>query len=229
MTDWLNDKIVDCVDVSTVCFYLHKRRLALGLSLGSSAGLPWLPKIKLGFILQQTVNARQGPLKGSQLGVPCFRQIPPRRWQGFSKLSALVLYGKGKDTYISLVVVPWGNLGVSTFNWDLLLSQLNTNSKYPPQIPHPLSDIRCQCCWWTWFEKIPHVGATKSLRHHREPVLRSPRSTVRSPCNEKPVPHNWRSLHSPKLEKSPHSNEDPAQPKIYIYLYIFYIFKVKIK
>ena len=35
-----NDKIVNCVDVRTICFYLHKRRLALGLSLGSSAGLP---------------------------------------------------------------------------------------------------------------------------------------------------------------------------------------------
>ena len=90
-----NDKTFDYVDVRTVCFYLHKRRL-----LWVSRQVPQLGCLhQLGFILQQTVNARQGPLKGSQLGVPRFRQIPSRRWQGLSKLSALVLSGKGKDIY----------------------------------------------------------------------------------------------------------------------------------
>ena len=42
-----NDKTFDCVDVRTVCFYLHKRRLAQGLSPGSSAGLP--PSARLYF------------------------------------------------------------------------------------------------------------------------------------------------------------------------------------
>ena len=41
----------------------------------------WVPQLgclhQLDFILQQTVDARQGPLKGSQLGIPCFRQISP--------------------------------------------------------------------------------------------------------------------------------------------------------
>ena len=91
-----NDKTLDCVDVRTVCFYLHKRRPAHGLSLGSSAGLP--PSARLYFAANG--GCPQGPLKGSQLGIPCFRQIPPRRWQGLSKLSTLVLSGKGKDIYM---------------------------------------------------------------------------------------------------------------------------------
>ena len=43
----------------------------------------------------------------------------------------------------------------------------------------------------------------------------SPRSTMREVTTMR-SPHTTTksSSHSPKLEKSPHSNEDPAQPKI---------------
>ena len=44
-----------------------------------------------------------------------------------------------------------------------------------------------------------------------EPLLHK-----RSHCNEKPERYNWKVLHWPQLEKSPHSNEDPAPPKIKI-------------
>ena len=50
-----NDKTFDYVDVRTVCFYLHKRRL-LWVSR-------WFPQLvclhQLGFIWQQTVTARK--------------------------------------------------------------------------------------------------------------------------------------------------------------------------
>ena len=90
-----NDKTFNCVDVRTFCFYLHKRRPAQGLPPGSSAGL--LTSARLYFAANG--GCPQGPLKGSQLGVPCFRQISPRRWQGLSKLSSLVLSRRKRHLY----------------------------------------------------------------------------------------------------------------------------------
>ena len=69
------------------------------------------------------------------------------------------------------------------------------------------------------------MGATKPLRHHCEPVPRSPGSTVRSPCNEKRVPCNWRvacalqnSRKACTATKTRHSQKKERKKK-YIYIY----------
>ena len=54
-------------------------------------------------------------------------------------------------------------------------------------------------------------------------------SNTSSHRGEEPAHHMESGLHSPHLERSPRSSEDPTQPKInkqiYIYIYIYFFFK----
>ena len=62
-------------------------------------------------------------------------------------------------------------------------------------------------------------GATRPVHHKYWACALEPGShNYWSPCSLEPVLRNKRSPCSPKLEKSPSSNEDPAQPKINTYI-----------
>ena len=102
----------------------------------------------------------------------------------------------------------------------LELHQTPPKSKFRGVLPWWFSgkESACQCRRYglnPWSRKIPHamehLGPCGQLLSpcSREPVL----CNKRSPHNEKPEHHNYR-VFSPQLEKSPHSNKDPAQPKI---------------
>ena len=96
----------------------------------------------------------------------------------------------------------------------------------------------------TWVQSLSWedptcCGATKPLHHnHWACALEPERHNYWSVCalepvepalhkkshrNEKPAHHNQSSPDSTQLEKRPHSNEDPAQPKINTSIIFFYV------
>ena len=82
--------------------------------------------------------------------------------------------------------------------------------------------------WWrdwlpvqgTWVRSLVQeyptcCGVTKPVHHNYWSCAQSPCSaTKKPPQGEVHTPQLERSLHLPQLEKSPSSDEDPAQPKI---------------
>ena len=130
-----NDKTFSCVDVRTVCFYLHKRRLALGLSPSSSAGLP--PSPRLYFAANGECPA--GSSEGLIAWRPLLQADSTRKTGGSFKIERPSAVWEWKR---HLYEASWKSheeiLGVSPSDWDPLLSQLNTNSKRTPRIPHSL-------------------------------------------------------------------------------------------
>ena len=132
-----NDKTLDCVDVRTVCFYLHKRRPAQGLSPGSSAGLP--PSAPLYFAANGECPA------GSSEGLTARRPLlqadsTPKMAGSFNIECPSTVWKRKRHLYEASWKSHeeiWGG-GVSPSDWDPLLSQLNTNSKRPPHISHSL-------------------------------------------------------------------------------------------
>ena len=91
-----NDITFDCVDVRTVCFYLHKRRLAQGLFPGSSAGLP--PSAQLYIAADGECPA------GSSEGLTARRALlqadSTPKMAGSFKIEHPNAVGKGKDIYM---------------------------------------------------------------------------------------------------------------------------------
>ena len=73
------------------------------------------------------------------------------------------------------------------------------------------------------IQKDPTCGRGRSNKAHAPQLLKPKRPRACTPQEEKPpqweacVPQLESSHCSPQLEKSPHSNEDPAQPKINTY------------
>ena len=91
-----NDKTFDCVDVRTVCFYLHTRRLAQGLSPGSSAGLP--PSARLYFAVNSECPA--GSSEGLTAWRPLLQVDSTPKMAGSFKIEHPNAVGKGKDIYM---------------------------------------------------------------------------------------------------------------------------------
>ena len=91
-----NDKTFDCVDVRTVCFYLHKRRLAQGLSAGSSAGLP--PSARL--YIAANGECPAGSSEGLTARCPLLQADSTPKMAGSFKIEHPNAVGKGKDIYM---------------------------------------------------------------------------------------------------------------------------------
>ena len=73
---------------------------------------------------------------------------------------------------------------------------------------------KCYNCWACTLKPrhLNYRAYTSKLLRPTGPTLCPP--WKKSPCPEKPVHCNKSSPYSLQLEKSPHSNENPAQPKI---------------
>ena len=128
-----NDKTFDCVDLRSVCFYLHKRRPAQGLSPGSSAGLP--PSARLYFAANSECPA--GFSEGLTARRPLLQADSTPKTAGSFKIERPSAVWEWKR---HLYEASWKSheeiWGVSPSDWDPLLSQLNSNKKCPPRIPH---------------------------------------------------------------------------------------------